>query len=515
MGNVKKRRETRGQRNIRWIEENCVVPEGRFVGQRVKLRPFQKKIIRGIYDTPTRTGIISYGRKNAKTTLAGFLCLLHTVGPEAVVNSQLISAAQSRDQAALLFELMAKMVRMNPDMDSALIVRDSVKQIHCPELGTLYTAVSADAKTKFGASPVFVVHDELGQVVGPRSQLFEALETAQGAHERPLSIIISTQAPTDSDLLSLLIDDALTGADPKTKLFFWTAPEDANPFTKATIKKANPAFGDFLNEEVVMQQASSAKRMPSREADYRNLVLNQRVNRNDPFVTQSVWKANGADPRPEDFERGVVGALDLSELIDLTALVYVGQGEDGKWSVGCQFFAPQEGVHDRSLKDRVPYDLWAQQGYLTLTPGQSIDYAYVAHALANFVDEHEVEEITFDRWGMRIMRSELAHIGREDLPLDEKGHGQGTRDMTPALIALESELLNNNLRHGSHPILTWCAANAVVFRGPAGDRKLNKAKSTGRIDGMVALAMAMNRALGRQKSEVSPWESESFSMGDA
>jgi phage terminase large subunit-like protein len=488
------RRLGRGNRNIAWIETYCRVPEGKFVGQPVKLRPWQKKIIRGIYDSPTRRCIISFGRKNAKTTLAGMLCLLHLCGPEAKANSQLFSAAQSREQASILFSLMAKMVRMSPDLAAVIAVRESAKQLVCSELGSVYRALSAEASTAYGLSPVFVVHDELGQVVGPRSQLYEALETASGAQEEPLSIVISTQAPTDADLLSLLIDDAAAGHDPKIKLFMWAAAEDADPFTKETIRSANPAFGDFLNAEVVLEQARSAKRMPSREADYRNLVLNQRVNRNDPFVTQTVWKANGEPPREEDWQRGVVAALDLSELIDLTALVWVGQGDDGAWSVGCEFFAPAEGVRDRAMRDRVPYDLWAQQGFLQLTPGSSIDYGFVAQRLGEFCQRYPTQQLTFDRWGMRIMRSELAHAGFDDLPLDEKGHGQGTQDMTPALIALETELLNHNLRHGNHPILTWCAANAVAYRGPAGDRKLNKSKSTGRIDGMVALAMAINRA---------------------
>lgn len=487
-------RIARGNRNIAWIETYCRVPEGKFVGQPVKLRPWQKKIIRGIYDSSTRRAIISFGRKNAKTTLAGMLCLLHLVGPEAKANSQLFSAAQSREQASILFSLMAKMVRMSPDLAAVIAIRESAKQLVCADLGTVYRALSAEASTAYGLSPVFVVHDELGQVIGPRSQLYEALETASGAQEEPLSIVISTQAPSDADLLSLLIDDAAAGHDPKIKLFMWAADPDADPFSKATIKSANPAFGDFLNAEVVLEQARSAKRMPSREADYRNLVLNQRVNRNDPFVTQSVWKANGAPPREEDWQNGVVAALDLSELIDLTALVWVGQGDDGAWSVGCEFFAPAEGVRDRAMRDRVPYDLWAQQGHLQLTPGSSIDYSFVAQRLGEFCRRYPTRQLTFDRWGMRIMRSELVHAGFDDLPLDEKGHGQGTQDMTPALIALETELLNHNLRHGNHPILTWCAANAVAYRGPAGDRKLNKAKSTGRIDGMVALAMAINRA---------------------
>lgn len=494
-------RLSRGNRNIKWIETFCRVPEGKFVGQPVSLRPWQRKIIRGIYDTPTRRAIISYGRKNAKTTMAGFLCLLHSCGPEAKANSQLYSAAQSREQASILFNLMAKIVRMSPDLSAVVRVVESSKQLICPELGTVYRALSAEASTAYGLSPVFVVHDELGQVVGPRSQLYEALETAGGAQEEPLSIIISTQAPTDADLLSMLIDDAAAGHDPRTKLFMWSAPADADPFTKTTIKKANPAFGDFLNADVVMEQAQSAKRMPAREPAYRNLILNQRVNRNSPFVSQSVWKANGAKPRPEDWEAGVTAAIDLSELVDLTALVWVGKGADGAWSVGCEFFAPAVGVRDRALRDRVPYDTWADQGYLRLTPGASIDYAFVAGIVGETCERYQVDHFTFDRWGMRIMRSELAHLGYDDIPLDEKGHGQGTQDMTPALIALETELLNGNLRHGNHPILTWCAANAVIDRRAAGDRKLDKAKSTGRIDGMVALAMAINRAMAQQEQQ--------------
>ena len=137
----------RGARNIAWIEEHCRIPEGKFVGQAVRLCGFQKKVIRGIYDSPTRRAIISFGRKNAKTTLSAFLLLLHLCGPEARANSQLYSAAQSRDQAAILFSLAAKIVRMSPDLSEYVGVRDTAKQLHCAELGTLYRALSADAST--------------------------------------------------------------------------------------------------------------------------------------------------------------------------------------------------------------------------------------------------------------------------------------------------------------------------------------------------------------------------------
>src|SRR6266404_2731315 len=177
----KKPKPTRGERNALWIEKHCVVPEGKFVGKEVKLRPFQRKVVHGIYDTPTRTAIISFGRKNAKTTLAAFLVLLHTVGPEAIENSQIYSAAQSRDQASVLHKLAAKCVRLSPTLAPYVTVGDSHKTLECRQLGTVYRALSADASTNLGLSTAVVVHDELGQVRGPTSELFEALETAAGA----------------------------------------------------------------------------------------------------------------------------------------------------------------------------------------------------------------------------------------------------------------------------------------------------------------------------------------------
>lgn len=489
---AKKLKPSRGATACQWIEDYCRIPEGKFVGRPVELRSWQRELVCGIYDTPTRRAIVSFGRKNSKTTTSAFLLLLHLCGPEARANSQLFSAAQSRDQAALLFSLAAKIVRLSPDLRQYVSVRDTAKQLFCAELGTLYRALSAEASTAYGLSPVFVVHDELGQVKGPRSELYEALETAAGAQEHPLSIVISTQAPTDADLLSVLIDDAKTGADPKVKLWLWTAPEDADPFSDEAIKAANPAYGDFLNATEVRDQAESARRMPAREAAYRNLVLNQRVNVTSPFIARAVWESCAGEPDPAAFEGGAWIGLDLSARHDLTAMVMVGRGGgDGAWHVRCEFFAPEAGVHERAHRDRVPYDVWARDGMLTLTPGASVDYAMVARRLCDWCDDHRVHEVAFDRWRIDVLKSELARIDRE-LPLVP--FGQGFKDMTPALDALEHALLEGRLRHGGHPVLRMCAANAVASRDPAGNRKLDKAKATGRIDGLVALAMAMGRA---------------------
>ena len=476
---------TRGQRNIEWIETYCYIPEGKFVGQPLKLTAKQKKWIRQIYDSPTRTFILSMARKNAKTAFSACLLLLHTVGPEARPNSQLYSAAQSRDQAAILFNLASKMVRMSPELSSVITIRDSAKEILCPDLGTKYKALSAEATTAYGLSPVFTVHDELGQVKGPRSELYEALETASAAQESPLSIIISTQSPTDADLLSLLIDDARQGNDPKVKCVLYTAPKTDDPFSVATIKKANPHFQDFMNTDEVKRQAAEAKRMPSRESSYRNLILNQRVEARAPFVSQSVWADNGK--APGQMTGTVTAGLDLSSRTDLTAFVVTRQNADSV-DVWPFFWTPEKGLSERSKVDRVPYDLWADQGYLFTTPGATVDYAFVAQQIADICSQLEVDAIAYDRWRIDLLKAEFEKIGVQ-LPLSP--FGQGYKDMGPAIDTLEADLLNGRLRHGNHPVLTMCAANAVATRDPAGSRKLDKSKASGRIDGMVALAMAL------------------------
>src|SRR5215831_7527563 len=380
---------TLGQEIIRWIETNCRVPEGVLVGQPLVLMDWQKREVLRIYDNPagTRRAIVSVGRKSGKTTFAACLLLVHLAGPAAIPNSQLFSTAQSRDQAALLYALAAKIVRMSPRLSGAVVCKDGIKQLVCPAKGTAYRALSAEASTAYGLSPAFVVHDELGQVRGPRSELFEALETGSAAQLRPLSIVISTQAPTDADLLSVLIDDAIAG------------------------------------------------RMPAREAAYRNLVLNQRVEASSPFIMPQQWQACAGAPL-DLTGRDVFAGLDLSATQDLTALVLIGADiTDGTWHCRPTFWRPSEGLHDKSRSDKVSYDLWASRGYLQTTPGSTVSYDFVAHHLKEVFDQHRVGKIAFDRWNMQHLKPWLLDAGFSEQVIKDKfiGFGQGYQSMSPAL----------------------------------------------------------------------------------
>jgi phage terminase large subunit-like protein len=407
-------------------------------------------------------------------------------------NSQLYSAAQSRDQAAILFDLAAKMVRLSPSLVEYVGVRDYQKQLYCPALGTVYKALSADAANNFGLSPVFVVHDELGQVRGPRSALYDALETATGAQESPLSIVISTQAATDNDLLSILIDDALTGADPRVVLSLYTSPPELDAFALETIKLANPAFGVLQNEAEVLAMAADAKRMPSREAEYRNLVLNQRIDVRIYFIPPAAWKACKA-PYDARLQGDVFGGLDLSEVQDLTALVLVGLEPDGYVHVKPTFWLPEHGLIDKAQRDRVPYDMWKEQGHLLTVPGRTIEYEYVAQHMRDLFDEHgdRIKRIGFDRYNWRHFEPWLRKTGFTDEELQKFAQvGMGTASMSPALRTLESWVINRKLKHESNPVLNMCVSNAVVSSKDASCRRLDKYRSNGRIDGAVALAIA-------------------------
>lgn len=495
------KRLSRGDKVAAFISHYCLTPEGEHVGKPMVLAPFQRKFLRAVYDNKrgTRRAYLSIARKNGKSGLVAGILLAHLVGPEAKLNSQIVSGAMSRDQAALVFNLAAKMVQLSPELSGIVRIVPSGKRLIGLPMNVEYRALAADGTTAHGLSPVLAILDEVGQIRGPQSDFVDAITTSQGAHDAPLLLAISTQAANDADLFSQWIDDAQRSDDPHIVSHVYTAEKDADVLDKKAWRAANPALGLFRSRKDLEEQAKQAARMPSLENTFRNLVLNQRVSTVTPFISKSVWDANGG--RVLDFgDTKVWAGLDLSARTDLTALIIIGKIA-GVWHVVPHFWTPEVGLFDRAKKDRQPYDVWARQDYLHTTPGATVDYEFVAQDMAAILSSLNVQAIAYDRWRIALMQKELDKLGI-DLPLVECG--QGFKDMSPAIDALESELLNSRIAHGSHPVLTMCAANAVITKDPAGNRKLDKHKATGRIDGMVAMAMAFfaagNAVVNEEKS---------------
>ena len=495
---------TRGERVIAFISRYCHVPSGAQVGKPIKLEPFQKRFILAVYDnkTGTKRAYLSIGRKNGKTALIACILLAHLVGPEAKRNAQIVSGALSREQAAIVYDLASKMVAQSPELREIIREVPSSKKLIGIPLNTEYRAISAEGKTAHGLSPILAILDELGQVRGPQSDFVDAITTSQGAHDSPMLMVISTQAPNDGDLLSIWLDDAASSKDKRIVSHVYEGAKDCDLTDKDAWKAANPALGKFRSLPDVKEQAERASRMPSFEPTFRNLVLNQRVEMMAPFISRGVWIANSLEPEDDVFyTEPVYIGLDLSAKTDLTAMVMMAYRE--KWHVKAYFWTPANGLRDRAKRDRAPYDIWEQQGFIRAIPGASIDYETVAKDIADILSDCDVKALAFDRWRFDLLKKEMDEIGL-DLPL--LPFGQGFKDMAPAIDRLEELLMNEQVSHGMNPVLTMCMNNARIEQDAAGNRKMNKGKATGRIDGAVALAMATGVMHMHTETEKSFWE---------
>jgi len=485
---------TRGQRVIAFIETYCKTPEGAHVGKPIVLAPFQKKFILDVYDNKhgTRRAIMSIARKNGKSALIAGLMLAHICGPEAVQNSQVVSGAMSRDQAALVFNLAAKMIALEPMLLAVTRIVPSSKRIIGLRKNVEYRALAADGTTAHGLSPVLAILDEVGQIQGAITPFVEAITTSQGAHENPLLIAISTSASSDADMLSLWVDDALRSGDPHTVCHVYSADKDCDLLDKKQWKKANPALGIFRSEKDLEEQLKQASRIPSIEASARNLLLNQRISLETIWLAPTVWKNNAGLPDPEVFKSGAtVGmGLDLSQKHDLTAAVLSAKDDDGALHLLPFVFTPESGLKEREMRDRAPYSAWVRDGKLIAVPGKVLDYDWLFEYLRSALDDAgiTVDTIAFDRWRINEAKGAAERTGF--VPREWQECGQGFQSMSPRMEYFEGMLLQNKIRHGGHPLLNMAAANCIAQLDPAGNKKPAKHKSTQRIDPLVAAVMA-------------------------
>ncbi|MEB2845917.1 terminase large subunit [Endobacterium cereale] len=491
---------SRGERVCRFIEDYLVVPEGGLVGQPIKLLAFQEAFILSTYDNPAGTAraYLSIARKNSKTATIACLLLAHIVGPEAYQNSRIMSGARSRKQAAEVYNYASKMCMMSPKLSKLVRIVPSGKMIIGLAMNVEYQASSAEAKSAHGGSPIVAILDEVGQIKGPTDDFVEAIVTSQGAYgDKAMVFAISTQAATDGDLFSRWLDDAETSKAPRIVSHLYSAPADCDVLDEDAWKAANPALGFFKSVTAVRDDAERASRQPTEEASFRWLHLNQRIDASAPFVAPAVWRACDG---PVDEFKGlpVFGGLDLSEVSDLTALVLMAPKETEAgtvWQVKPTFWLPGDALRDKAKADRVPYDVWNKQGFLEAPPGPTVDYEFVAYHLYDLAQTLDIRKIAFDRYNWRFLKPWLLKVGFSEEQLEGDNaifsqFGQGFASMSPALRELESILLNKKLAHGGHPVLTMCMMNATVRQDPAGNRKLDKQKSRGRIDGAVSLTMA-------------------------
>lgn len=504
----------RAEQVIRFIEL-LRVPSGEGQGGPMRLRPWQKQFIRDLYaphvdgNRRVRRAILSVARKNGKTAIIAAIALAHLIGPEAIKNGEIYSAANDREQAGQVFKFLRQLIDADEELSQVLDIVPSTKTVVCKQNGSFYRALSADAGTKHGLNPSVWIYDELAQ--SRNQELYEVMNTSQGARKEPLGIVISTQSPDPEHPLSKLIDDGLVANDATVLVHLYCADDEAEIMDEDAWRAANPALGDFRSVEDLSALAIQASRMPSMEASFRNLYLNQRVDQNSPLIPRSEWKACQTGDTLVAGE-DIYLALDLSGVHDLTSLVGLSAAV-GEERVKAWHWKPHDFLFDHAKRDRAPYDLWAKDGWLETPPGRAVDYSYVASRIAEIREDYSIRGLAYDRWRIEQLLVEFQRIGVDafiegkDKPFDGALRlvpwGQGYRDMSPAVEALEASFIHRRFKHDGNPVLAFCFANAIAVSDASGNRKLDKSKTRFRIDGAVATAMAA----GLKAREVEPEDS--------
>lgn len=528
----------RAERVISFIEK-LKITIGDDAGKNFRLREWQKDFIRDVYSPCDKTSnrvvrraVLSIARKNGKTELAAALILVHLIGPEAELNGEIYSAANDREQAAIVFFAVKRMIEASPALSAALQVVPSTKVIFVKKTGikaagSKFRALSAEAGTKHGLNPSFVVYDELAQA--RTRELLGTLLTSQGARKEPLFLTISTQNNDPTHPLSEMIDDGISSNDPSVVCHLYAAEDDCDLLDEKQWHAANPALGDFRSLEDLRTFAHRASRLPSEEAEFRLLYLNQRVSLHAPIIARSDWVKCEARPSIKpvnlkalnsklDFapKEEIYLGLDMSKTTDLTALLGVSAHENSR--VKGWYWKPEGYLEEHTKRDRTRYDVYAKEGMLLTSPGRVINPRDIAVKIIELCESYTVLGLAFDRARMaEVLRyfadqDFLASVNGEDGGLRLVPWGQGFIGFAPAVTALEHAVLMDELKHDGHPLTTFCMMNALAVGDEAGNRKLDKKASRFRIDGAVSLAMALGlKALDRpEPTQRSPFEDPNF-----
>jgi phage terminase large subunit-like protein len=489
---------TQADRAIRVIG-NLTHTKGPFALEPFNLRPWQIRILRQLFKTGRdgrrvyRTCLLMLPRKNGKSELCAALAIYFLMF-DGEIGGEVYSAAADRDQAALVFNVAAQMIRSDPELEAACEIIDSQKRIVHRASHSIYRAISAEAYSKHGFNASVVIYDELH--AAQNRDLWDVLSTSQGARAQPLMMAITTAGYDRHSILWELYAHAVKvrenpALDPTFLPILYEAPVDADWTDERVWHKANPALGDFRSLEEMRTAAARAREIPAQENTFRRLYLNQWTEQAARWISMAAWDACRVtlDRARLRGRRCYVG-MDLSSTTDLTALVAVFPDDAGPgFDVLAQFFVPADNLAERVRRDRVPYDQWARDGWLVATPGNVVDYEAVRQTLRGWGSEFDVREIAFDKWNAIDLVTRLqAQDGFHCIQID-----QGFAALSGPTKSLEAAILSRALRHDGHPVLRWNISNIAVDQDALGNLKLSKKVSTERIDGASALVNAIHR----------------------
>ena len=494
--------ETKAQRTLQFIN-NLKHTKGRWHGMPFDLLPWQEEIIKDVFGTIKENGARQYNtayieipKKNGKSELAAAIALYMTCG-DLEWGAEVYGCAADRQQASIVFDVAVDMVDQCPALKKRVKPIMSVKRLVYQPTNSFYQVLSAEAYTKHGLNVHAVIFDELH--AQPNRELFDVMTKGSGdARLQPLYFLITT-AGTDRNSICFeqhqKAVDILEGRKIDNTFYpvIYGIEDNSDWSDEKNWYKANPSLGYTIDIEKVRNAYVSAKENPAEENVFRQLRLNQWVKQSTRWMPMDIWDECAFEVNPDELiGRECYAGLDLSSTSDITAFVMVfpPRNSEEKYMILPYFWIPEDNMKLRVRRDHVPYDVWEQRGFLNTTEGNVIHYDFIEKFIDELGNKYHIKQIAFDRWGATQMVQDLEGMGFEVVPF-----GQGYKDMSPPTKELMKLTLKKKIAHGGHPALRWMLDNVFVRQDPAGNIKMDKQKSTEKIDGAIALVMALDRAI--------------------
>lgn len=478
--------------------------KGQWAGKPFKVLPWQKDFIRPVYDTLKISGLRQYRicyieipKKNGKTEIAAGLALYHLCA-DYEKSPEVFSAAADREQASLVYMVAAQMVRSNNDLSKKLLVRDSKKRIIYPKKNGFYQALSSEVASKHGYSPSAVIFDELH--AQPNAELWRVLTAGTDyARAQQIIYVLTTAGIYDINSIWWKIRKKAIQVQKgiiKDKTFFpvlFIADHEKDEVSDEKVwKRVNPSLGRIFTLEKIRDDYEIAKNDPIELQDFKRFRLNIPIKSLSRWLDMLKWQACKGDYVPEDLRGEIAfGGIDLSSTQDLTSRILVFPRENEPWRILSHSYCPEDTILKKARIDKVPYDIWAEQGYITPTPGDYVDYRYVIKDVVKDAEMYDLIEVGYDPWAAGKVAGEL----NSEYGIVMVEMRQGTITLSEPIKDILKSVLALLLQHNGSPVLRWCVDNVVMVYDHNENLRPAKDKSTGRIDEFVALIMAWGRAM--------------------